>query len=308
MPDQPEITVFGTPLRISYTAAEVLSFWPLVDEIKLYRLVMQGRLRAYLVNKDRRFPHGDTDVEYYGADEGAPHIVEMNGKRSLCWDYVRFCFLTVKLFERQWFEEVLGSHEELQEREKAESWFFYLLYHNKPELINNTHFELNHRYIASVNDDVHTPRDNYFTMFPPVTKEFKVHEEYDATYSVPIVELDEWDFQCRAHNLKTWEDVTVYEERHIDNKTTLNANIYVPYKLISGKIDRSIVKDMRENNYPEFAIAYILKNSYIEKLTKTKIGQLLYNNDRRQPHQKTYILLATVLLKQAEKVNIQLTR
>ncbi len=306
MPDQlkPSI-VFDTPLPYCYTAEEVLALWPLIDEMGLYRLVMKGRLRAYLVYKDRPIVRPDGTTVYYGADEGAPHIVDANGERVLCWDYVRFNYLTVRLFQRQWYGEVLGPKEELHERELAECNHPALIYSDDVELINDDEFSYpDHHFFVQTNNDIHGPDVNLFTEFKPVIDKFRVSTECEPSYSIPRVELDEWIFQCTLHELRTWSDVYEYTVI-IDDGRVIKALVRydVPRKIFTAKLPSSIVRDMGKNECPPSVIAYILKEHVKPSLTLSKIGELLHPEENFS--QQWCIELANRLLDLAREIDIQ---
>lgn len=307
MPDQlkPSI-VFDTPLPYCYTAAEVLALWPLVDEMGLYRLVMRGRLRAYLVDKDRPIVRPDGTTVYYGADEGAPHIIDVCGKRSLCWDYVRFNYLTVRLFQRQWYGEVIGTKDELRKRELAEENHPALIYSDDIELVNEDEFSYpNHTFFVQAHNDIYSPAPDLFTVFEPVIDKFSISDENKPSYSVPRLELDEWLFQCTSHKLKAWVDTNTHIEVHGNMAITNRLKTEVPGNLIAGKDANYIVTAMKSNGFDKCVIAYTLTNFIPKPLNQNQIGELLHPQGVNCTD-RTHRRYAASLLDAAAKMNIRL--
>lgn len=297
--------VFDIPLRKCFTAQQVLALWPRIDELELYRLVMRGRLRAYLVNKDRQFPNGDDGVQYLCADEGAPHLIEQNGEQSLCWDYVRFSVVTIVMFERECGVESLRPHGDFVEIEKQYTEYLAGLDKSKIALINESKLCASDPMCNFYDDDGTNNILSLFTRFEPFIDKFCVEDD-ESTFSVPYYELDEWKFQHHRRELRTWLMVEKYIERdETGNEKIVHVVIKVPKQIFYGKAPSAIVNDMLNAGYPEEVIAYALEHAPLRKMTGTKIGELLH--EKKGLSQQRYMARAKELLAIAAKLPIQFT-
>lgn len=296
--------VFDIPLRKCFTAQEVLALWPRIDELELYRLVMRGRLRAYLVNKDRQFPNGAADVQYLCADEGAPHLIEQDGEQRLCWDYVRFSIVTVVMFERECGVESLRPHSDFDEIENQYSKYLVELDKSKIALINESKLCSSDPICNCYDCDGNNNMLSLFTKLEPIIDKFSV--EYDeSTFSIPCFELDEWQYQHHRHELRTWVMVDSYIEKdRKDNENVIHAMIKVPKQLFYGKAPSAIVHDMLNAGYQKEVIAYVLQHAPLRKVTGTKIGELLH--EKQGLCQQTYMKRANKLLAIAANLPIQI--
>ena len=296
--------VFNIPLRKCFTAQQVLALWPRIDELELYRLVMRGRLRAYLVNKERQFPNGDDGVQYLCADEGAPHLIEQNGEQSLCWDYVRFSVVTVVMFERECGVESLRPHGDFDEIEKQYAEYLAGLDKSKIALINESKLCASDPMYNFYDDDGTNNKLLLFTKLEPVIEKFSAEDD-ESTFSVPCSELDEWRFQHHRHDLRTWLMVDSYIEiDENDNEKVIHAVVKVSKHLFYGKAPSAIVSAMADAGHPRDVIAYVLYHALIKPVTKSKIGVLLH--EKKGLYQQTYIIHAKKLLADAAKLNIQI--